>query len=106
MEPPLAVHTGLVANDAVTEVVPASTKVTVMPPVVYPLAFACSFVAPAYVVEAAPRFDVERNSATFQVSVSQSNCEVRIFDRQVLVGVQAPAAMIVSFLGYLSSLLR
>lgn len=34
IEPPVAVQTGLLANDTVTDVVPAKVRVTVMPPVV------------------------------------------------------------------------
>ena len=71
--PPLAVHTGSVAMSTVTVVVPESVSATAIPPVVYPFALACSLVRPAYVVDPAPMFEVDRNSAIFQLSESMSN---------------------------------
>jgi hypothetical protein len=98
MEPPEAVHTGLEVKLAVTDVVPERVNATVMPPVVYPLAFACSFVTPAYVVDDVDTFDVDRNSAHLYVSVSMSNWPCSIFVLVVLVKVHAPAAISSSYL--------
>lgn len=63
MLPPEAVHAAGSVQSNVTVVVPLRENVTDFPPVVYPLAFACSFVRPAYVVLEAPILLVLRKRA-------------------------------------------
>src|SRR5258705_6933376 len=95
MLPPEAVHTGLVPNFAVTEPVPARVSVTAIPPVVYPFAFACSLVTPAYVVEDVVMLDVDRNKATLY-ELPEMIVPLRISVRAPLTNVHAPAANVVS----------
>src|SRR3990167_6141638 len=94
MLPPDAVQTGSVVTSTVTVVVPARVSATAMPPVVYPLTLVCSFETPAYVVVAAPMFDVDRKSAHLNESESKSNVPLSIRVRDTSVKVQLPAATV------------
>src|SRR3990167_3997481 len=94
MLPPDAVQTGSVVTSTVTVVVPANVSATAIPPAVYPLAAACSFVTPAKVVLAAPIFDVDRNNAHLYESVSISKVPLSRRVRPTSVKVQLPAAKV------------
>jgi hypothetical protein len=64
MEPPEAVHDGLLEKYTFTDVVPVCDSVTATPPVVYPLPDATSLVTPAHVVDDAEMLLVDVTRAT------------------------------------------
>jgi hypothetical protein len=64
IEPPDAVHDGLLEKKTLTDVVPVCDKVTLTPPVAYPLALATSPVTPENADDETLMFDPLVTSAT------------------------------------------
>jgi hypothetical protein len=92
-----AVHEGLDENDTVTLVVPARTKATAIPPVVYPvLVVPTSPVTAAHVVDDVDTLPVFVTNPTLKLSLSMSNVPFNRLVRALLVSVQVPAAILFS----------